>query len=155
MSSNSVTLHLVLKASPAKVFRAFSDADAYASWLQPYGYICKVHQMDFKIGGSYKMASINFDTGTSHSFGGKFLEIRNNEFIKHTVQFDDPHMPGETMTTIELKAVICGTDITIVQTAIPVAIPTALCYLGWQDSLEKLKRLVEPNIPEDIDAAFL
>ena len=155
MSDNSITLHIVLKASPEKVFRAFSNSDAYASWLPPYGYIGNVHQMDFTVGGSYKMSFTNFDTGNGHSFGGKFLEIKPNEFIKHTDQFDDPNLPGEMITTIEFRTVICGTDITINQTNIPTAIPTELCYLGWQDSLEKLKKLVEPNIPENIDTAFL
>ena len=154
-SNATVTLHMVLKASPEKVFRAFSNSDAFASWLPPYGYICNVLQMDFRVGGSYKMSFTNFDTGNGHSFGGKFLEIKSNEFIKHTDIFDDPNLPGEMITTIELKKVISGTDITIIQTNIPAAIPTELCYLGWQDSLEKLKKLVGPNIPENIDTAFL
>jgi len=154
-SNATVTLHMVLKASPEKVFRAFSNSDAYASWLPPYGYIGKVHQRDFIVGGSYKMSFTNFDTGNGHSFGGKFLEIKSNEFIKHVDQFDDPNLSGDMMTTIEFKKVISGTDITIIQTNIPAAIPTELCYLGWQDSLDKLKKLVEPSIPENIDTAFL
>ena len=146
MLNNSVTLHRVLKATPEKVFRAFCDADAYASWLPPYGFVCKVHQMDFKVGGEFKMSFTNFNSENGHSFGGKFLEIKPNEFIKHTDKFDDPNLPGEMITTVELKAVFCGTVLTITQTGIPDAIPTEMCYLGWQESLEKLKKLVEPNI---------
>ena len=147
MSNNSVTLHRVLTAPPERVFRAFSNAEAYASWLPPYGFVCKVHQMDFKVGGEYKMSFTNFGSGNSHSFGGTFLEIKPNEFIKYTDKFDDPNLPGEMTTTIELKTVSCGTVLNITQTGIPNAIPAEMCYLGWQESLEKLKRLVEPNIP--------
>jgi len=146
MSNNSVTLHRVLVARPEKVFNAFSDADAYASWLPPYGFVCKVDQMDFKVGGEFKMSFTNFNSGNKHSFGGKFLEIKPNEFIKHTDKFDDPNLLGEMITTIELKAVFCGTVLIITQTGIPDLIPTEMCYLGWQESLEKLKKLVEPNI---------
>lgn len=147
MEKNKVTLHRVLTASPEKVFRAFSDAGSYASWLPPYGFVCNVHHMDFKVGGTYKMSFTNFGTGNGHSFGGKFLEIKPNEFIKHTDKFDDTNLPGEMITTIELKAVSCGTSLNITQTGIPDAIPSEMCYLGWQESLEKLKKLVEPNIP--------
>jgi len=147
MSNNSITLHRVLTAPPERVFRAFSNAEAYASWLPPYGFVCKVHQMDFKVGGEYKMSFTNFGSGNSHSFGGTFLEIKPNEFIKYTDKFDDPNLPGEMTTTIELKTVSCGTVLNITQTGIPNAIPAEMCYLGWQESLEKLKRLVEPNIP--------
>jgi len=148
MSTNSVTLHRVLAAPPEKVFRAFSDADAYASWLPPYGFVCKVHQMDFKEGGEYKMSFINHSTGKGHSFGGKILEIKPNEFIKYTDKFDDTNLPGEMITTISFKAVSCGTELTAFQVGIPSVIPPEMCYLGWQESLEKLKKLVEPNIPD-------
>jgi uncharacterized protein YndB with AHSA1/START domain len=145
---NTVTLHRVLTASPEKVFKAFSDSDALAFWLPPYGFTAKVHQMDFKIGGNYKMSFCNFSTGNSHSFGGEYLEIVPNELLKYTDRFDDPNLPGEMITTIVLKKVICGTELTATQEGIPDAIPTEMCYLGWQESMEKLKKLVEPNIPD-------
>lgn len=148
MSTNKVTLHRVLTASPEKVFRVFSNEDAMAHWLPPYGFTCKVHQMDFKIGGIHKMSFTNFSTGNGHSFGGKYLEIKPNEFIQYTDQFDDPNLPGEMITTVRLKRVSCGTDLQIVQEGIPEAIPAEMCYLGWQESLEKLKKLVEPEIPD-------
>lgn len=148
MTTNNVQLHRVITAPPEKVFKAFTDADAYASWLPPYGFVAKVQQYDFKIGGNYKMSFINFTTGNEHSFGGEFLEIITNEFIKITDRFDNPNLPGEMTTTIQFKKVICGTEINITQTGIPAAIPAEMCYLGWQESLDKLKRLVEPNIPE-------
>lgn len=148
MSNNTVTLHRILTASPEKVFRAFSNADAFASWLPPYGFVCKVHHMEFRTEGNYKMSFLNFSTGNSHSFGGEFLEIKPNELIKYTDRFDDPNLPGEMMTTVRLTKVSCGTDLHIVQEGIPVVIPTEMCYLGWQESLEKLKKLVEPEIPD-------
>lgn len=143
-----VSLHRVLTATPEKVFRAFSNADAYASWLPPYGFTSHVHLMDFKVGGMYKMSFTNFGTGNSHSFSGEFLEIKPNEFIKYSDKFDDPNMPGEMITSISIKAVTCGTELNITQTGIPEMIPVEMCYLGWQESLEKLKKLVEPNIPD-------
>lgn len=145
---NSVSLHRVLTASPEKVFRAFSDPLAHASWIPPYGFLCQVHQMDFKVGGHFKMSFINFTTGNGHSFGGEYLDIKTNEFIKYSDKFDDPNLPGEMITTVSLKAVMCGTEIRVEQTGIPEAIPAEMCYLGWQESLDKLKRLVEPNIPD-------
>lgn len=148
MKTNTVKLHRVLTAPPEKVFKAFSDADAMASWLPPYGFICKVHQMDFKVGGTYKMSFTNFTSGKSHSFGGEYLEIIPNEYIKYTDKFDDPNLPGEMITTIELKKVSCGTELIAVQEGIPEVIPAEMCYLGWQESLEKLKKLVEPVIPD-------
>jgi uncharacterized protein YndB with AHSA1/START domain len=148
MASNTVKLHRVFAADPEKVFKAFSDPDAMASWIPPYGFICQVHTMDFKIGGSYKMSFINFTTGTSQSFGGKYIEISPNEMIKYTDQFDDPNLPGQMTTTIELKKVLCGTELFATQEGIPDVIPVEMCYLGWQESLDKLKRLVEPNIPD-------
>jgi uncharacterized protein YndB with AHSA1/START domain len=148
MSNNQVTLHRVFTASPEKVFKAFTDADAMASWLPPYGFVCKVHQMDVQVGGKYKMSFTNFGTGSSHAFGGQYLEIVPNELLKYTDEFDDPNFPGEIITTITLRPVICGTEIIATQEGIPDAIPLEMCYLGWQESLEKLKRLVEPVIPD-------
>ncbi|HYG50216.1 MAG TPA: SRPBCC family protein [Flavobacteriales bacterium] len=148
MSSNTVKLHRVLKASPEKVFRAFSDPKAYATWLPPYGFICEVHQFEMKTSGSYRMSFINFSTGKAHSFGGKILEIKPNEFLKYTDQFEDPNLPGEMITTVQFKKVIVGTELNIVQENIPAAIPAEMCYLGWQESLEKLAKLVEPEIPD-------
>ncbi|MBL7961270.1 SRPBCC family protein [bacterium] len=146
--TNSVTLHRVLKATPEKVYRAFTDANAMAYWIPPYGFLCVVHQMDVRVGGSYKMSFINFSTGNGHSFGGTFLEIKPNEFIKHTDKFDDPNLPGEMITSISLTKVSCGTELKIVQEGIPSVIPAEMCYLGWQESLEKLAKLVEPEIPD-------
>ena len=148
MANNSVTLHRVLKATPEKVYRAFTEPNAMSFWLPPYGFLCVVHQMDMRAGGSYKMSFTNFSTGNGHSFGGKFLEIIPNEFIKHTDKFDDPNLPGEMTTSIWLKKVSVGTELKIVQEGIPSAIPAELCYLGWQESLEKLAKLVEPEIPD-------
>jgi uncharacterized protein YndB with AHSA1/START domain len=148
MANNNVKLHRVFAAPVEKVYKAFTDADAMASWLPPYGFVCKVHNMDFKIGGLYKMSFINFTTGNSHSFGGEYLEIIPNELLKYTDKFDDLNLPGQIITTIELKKVLCGTELYATQEGIPDAIPAEMCYLGWQESLDKLKRLVEPNIPD-------
>lgn len=148
MEKNKVTLHRVFTASPEKVYKAFTNPDALASWIPPYGFLCQVHSMDLQVGGQYKMSFTNFTTGSSHSFGGEYLEIRPNEFLKYTDQFDDPNLPGQMITTIALRKVLCGTELTATQEGIPDAIPTEMCYLGWQESLEKLKRLVEPNIPD-------
>jgi uncharacterized protein YndB with AHSA1/START domain len=149
MSNNSVTLHRVLKAKPEKVFRAFTDPNAMASWLPPYGFICVVHSFDARIDGTYKMSFINFTSGNGHSFGGKFLEIKSNEFLKYTDRFDDPNLPGEMITSVWLRKVTGGTDLKVVQEGIPEAIPVDMCYLGWQESLDKLKKLVEPEIPDN------
>ncbi|HLK29936.1 MAG TPA: SRPBCC family protein [Puia sp.] len=148
MSNNTVTLHRVIKASPEKVFRAFTEASALACWLPPYGFLCTVHSIDPRVGGTYKMSFTNFSTGNGHSFGGKFLEIKQNEFIKHTDKFDDPNLPGEMITSVTIKKVICGTELEVVQEGIPAMIPVEMCYLGWQESLEKLIKLVEPEIPD-------
>lgn len=148
MANNIVKLHRVFAAPVEKVFKAFTDADAMASWLPPYGFICKVHSLDAKIGGTYKMSFTNFTTGNGHSFGGEYLEIIPNELLKYTDKFDDPNLPGQMITTIEFKTVLCGTELFATQEGIPDLIPTEMCYLGWQESLEKLKRLVEPNIPD-------
>ena len=148
MANNSVTLHRVLKAPPEKVFRAFSDTTAFTSWLPPYGYLCVAQQMDFKVGGNYKMTFTNFSTGKEMAFGGEYLEIKPNEFLKYSDKFDDPNLPGEMMTTVTFNKVSVGTEIKITQEGIPSAIPIEMCYLGWQESLEKLKKLVEPEIPD-------
>lgn len=148
MTNNSVSLHRVLKAAPEKVFLAFSDPIAYATWLPPYGFLGIVHQFDFYIGGSYKMSFKNFSTGNSHSFGGSFVEILPNELIKHTDKFDDENLSGEMITTIWFKKVLGGTELKVLQEGIPEVIPAEMCYLGWQESLEKLMKLVEPEIPD-------
>lgn len=148
MSNNTVTLHRVLATSPEKVFRAFADSDAFASWLPPNGFVCKVHQMEFREKGSYKMSFTNFSTGNGHSFGGEFVKIKPNELLKYTDRIDDPNLPGEMINTVRLTQVSCGTELHIVQEGIPDAIPVEMCYLGWQESLEKLKKLVEPEIPD-------
>lgn len=148
MKSNNVTLHRVFTASPEKVYRALTDADALASWLPPYGFTAKVHHLDVRVGGNYKMSFTNFTTGSTHSFGGEYIELKANEFLKYTDKFDDPNLPGEMITTVWLTKVQCGTDIKITQEGIPEMIPAEMCYLGWQESLEKLKKLVEPNIPD-------
>lgn len=146
--SNSVSLHRILKASPEKVFRAFTEAHAIASWLPPYGFTCTVHEMTPSTGGTFKMSFINFSTGNSHSFGGRYLDIKRNEFLKYTDMFDDPNLPGEIITSVTLRNTVAGTEIKIAQDGIPEAIPAEMCYLGWQESLEKLAKLVEPEIPD-------
>jgi uncharacterized protein YndB with AHSA1/START domain len=148
MPTNSVSLHRVLKASPEKVYRAFTQATAIASWLPPYGFLCTVHEMNVEVGGSFKMSFHNFSTGNGHSFGGKYVELKPNEFLKYTDQFDDPNLPGEMTTSVWLKKVLVGTEIKILQEGIPEVIPAEMCYLGWQESLEKLMKLVEPEIPD-------
>ena len=148
MQTNSVTLHKVIRASPEKVFRAFTDKSALAHWLPPYGFLCTVHELDARAGGGYKMSFTNFTTGSSHSFGGKYIEFKPSELLKYTDRFDDPNLPGEMITTVTLREVSCGTDLTVVQEGIPAAIPAEMCYLGWQESIEKLTRLVEPEIPD-------
>ena len=149
MADNFVSLHRVVTAPPEKVFRAFTEANAMASWIPPYVFLCVVHSMEVKIGGSFKMSFINFTTGNGHSFGGTYLDVKPNEFLKYTDTFDDPNLPGEMTTSVWLKEVSCGTEIKILQENIPEMIPTEMCYLGWQESLEKLKKLVEPNIPDN------
>ena len=147
-NNNNVSLHRVLKASPEKVYRAFTEASAMATWLPPYGFTCTVHEMNVEVGGTYRMSFQNFSTGNSHSFGGKYLELRPNEFLKNTDVFDDPNLPGEMITSVWLKKVIAGTEIKITQENLPIQIPAEMCYLGWQESLEKLAKLVEPEIPD-------
>jgi uncharacterized protein YndB with AHSA1/START domain len=148
MPGNSVSLHRVLKASPEKVYRAFTDATAMAAWLPPYGFLCTVHELDPKVGGKYRMSFHNFTTGNSHSFGGKYIEMKPNEFLKYTDKFDDPNLPGEMITTVWLRKVSVGTELKVQQDGIPEVIPAEACYLGWQESLEKLAKLVEPEIPD-------
>jgi uncharacterized protein YndB with AHSA1/START domain len=147
-SANTVRLHRVLRATPEKVYRAFLDADALAKWLPPNGFTCKVHNLDAKVGGTYKMSFTNFTTGKSHSFGGTYLELKPDKLIRYTDKFDDPNLPGEMQTTITLRKVSCGTEVTIVQEGIPAAIPAEACYLGWQESLVLLAKLVEAEIPD-------
>lgn len=146
--SNSVSLHRILKASTEKVYRAFTQPNAMAAWLPPYGFLCTVHEMKAETGGSFRMSFTNFSTGNSHSFGGKYLELKPNEFLKYTDKFDDPNLPGEMITAVSLRQTIAGTEIKITQDGIPAAIPAEMCYLGWQESLEKLAKLVEPEIPD-------
>ncbi|XZF15418.1 SRPBCC family protein [Chitinophagaceae bacterium MMS25-I14] len=148
MSANSVSLHRMLKTSPEKVFKAFTDAQALASWLPPYGFLCTVYELNAQEGGTYKMSFTNFSTGSSHSFGGKYVEVKPNEFLKYTDQFDNPDLPGVMTTTVSLRKTIAGTELKVTQEGIPAAIPVEMCYLGWQDSLDKLMRLVEPQIPD-------
>jgi uncharacterized protein YndB with AHSA1/START domain len=142
----TVKLHRVLKCSPEKLYSAFVDADAMAKWLPPYGFTCKVHSMDAKVGGTYRMAFTNFTNGQSHAFGGKYLEMAPGKRLRYTDKFEDPNLPGEMITTVELRKVICGTELNVMQEGIPDMIPAEMCYLGWQESLEQLARLVEPDI---------
>lgn len=148
MSTNTIRLHRVIRATPEKVYRAFLDADAMAKWLPPNGFTGKVHHMEAKVGGTYKMSFTNFTTGSSHSFGGEYLELTPHERIRYTDKFDDPNVPGEMETTVNLKAGACGTELTIVQEGVPAAIPPEACYLGWQESLILLAKLVEAEIPD-------
>jgi uncharacterized protein YndB with AHSA1/START domain len=148
MPTGTVRLHRVLRTKPERVYRAFVNADAMAKWLPPYGFTCKVHQMDAKVGGTFKMSFTNFTTGNGHSFGGEYRELVANEKISYTDKFDDPNLPGEMLTTVTLKPVLCGTELNVVQEGIPAAIPTEMCYLGWQESLAQLAKLVEPEIPD-------
>lgn len=146
MTTGTVRLHRVLKAPPERVYRAFLEAEAMSKWLPPHGFTGKVHEIDARVGGSYRMSFTNFTTGASHAFGGRFLELVPNERIRHTDRFDDPNLPGEMQTTITLTPVFCGTEINIVQEGIPEVIPVQACYLGWQESLTLLAQLVEPEI---------
>jgi len=146
MPTNTVRLHRVLRTTPEKLYRAFLEPDAIAKWISPYGFTCKVHHMDVKVGGTYKMSFTNFTTGHSHSFGGKYLELVPGQRIRYTDKFDDPNLPGDMTATIELKKVACGTELSITQEGIPEMIPVEMCYLGWQESLLLLANLVEPDI---------
>jgi uncharacterized protein YndB with AHSA1/START domain len=145
MAGNNISLHRILKATPEKVFKAFIDADSLASWIPPNGFTGKVHSLDLNVGGKYKMSFTNFTTGNSHSFGGEYLEITPTELLVYTDAFDDPNLPGQIITRIEFRKVVCGTELIVSQEGIPDVIPAEMCYLGWQESLDKLKCLVEPN----------
>ena len=147
MSSRTVRLHRVLRAQPEKVYRAFLEADALAKWLPPYGFTCTVHDLEAVVGGSFKMSFRNFSGGNSHSFGGDYLELIPGKLIRYTDKFDDPNLPGVLEVTVNLEPVMCGTDLSVVQSGIPDAIPLEMCYLGWQESLAQLATLVEPEIP--------
>jgi uncharacterized protein YndB with AHSA1/START domain len=147
-SNNSVHLHRVLRAPASRIYRAFLEPDAMARWLPPYGFVGKVHEIDAKVGGGYKMSFTNFGTGKSHSFGGKYVKLVPNELIRYTDRFDDPNLSGEMSVTVNLRKVVCGTELTIVQEGIPEVIPAEMCYLGWQESLVNLANLVEPEIPD-------
>ena len=147
MSTGTVRLHRVIKAPPDRIYRAFLDPDAMVKWLPPHGFTGKVHHMEAKVGGTFKMSFTNFGTGHSHSFGGSYLELVPNERIRNTDKFDDPNLPGEMQVTISLKKVFCGTELSVVQEGIPSAIPVEACYLGWQESLTLLAQLVEAEVP--------
>ena len=147
-NTNTVRLHRVLRATPERVYRAFLDADAMTKWLPPNGFTAKVHQLDGRVGGSYKMSFTNFSTGSSHSFGGTYLELNPHELLRYTDRFDDPNLPGEMITTVKLKEIFCGTELDITQEGIPAVIPAGACYLGWQESLVLLAKLVEAEIPD-------
>jgi uncharacterized protein YndB with AHSA1/START domain len=149
-STNTVRLHRVLRAKPEKVYRAVLDADAMAKWLPPHGFTCKVHHMDPKVGGTFKMSFTNFSSGKSHSFGGTYLELKPNELLRYTDTFDDPGLPGQMITTVSLEEVFCGTELNITQEGIPAMIPVQACYMGWQESLALLALLVEPEIPDEM-----
>ena len=147
MSTGTVRFHRVLTAPPERIYRAFLDADAMAKWLPPHGFTGKVHHLDARVGGTYRMSFTNFTSGNSHSFGGEYLELIPGEKIRHTDRFDDPNLPGEMQVTITLKKVVVGTDVDIVQAGVPDVIPPEACYLGWQESLTLLAQLVEAEIP--------
>ena len=147
MTTNSVRLHRVLRAKPERIYRAFLDPDAMAKWLPPYGFTCKVQRMDARVGGTFRMSFANFSTGRGHSFGGEYLELVPGERIRYTDRFDDPNLPGEMQTTVTLKPVSCGTELSVVQEGLPAVIPVEMCYLGWLVSLALLATLVEPEIP--------
>lgn len=148
MSTHTIRLHRVLRAAPERVYRAFIDADAMSKWLPPNGFTGKVHHLDARVGGTFRMSFTNFTTGKSHSFGGKFLELVPHERIRYTDKFEDPTLPGEITCTVALKKIFCGTELNIVQEGVPAAIPAEACYMGWQESLVLLGSLVEPEIPD-------
>ena len=148
MATNTIRLHRVLRADPDRIYRAFLDPDAMVKWLPPNGFTGKVHHMDAKVGGGHKMSFTNFTTGQSHPFGGTYVELTPNERIRYTDKFDDPNLPGEMQVAVTLKKILCGTDVTIVQEGVPDVIPAEMCYLGWQESLVLLAKLVEAEIPD-------
>jgi uncharacterized protein YndB with AHSA1/START domain len=146
MTTGTVRLHRVFRCAPDRVYRAFLDPDAMAKWLPPYGFTCKVHHIDARVGGTYRMTFTNFGSGHGHSFGGEYLELVPGERIRYADRFDDPNLPGQMQVTVSLRTVACGTDVSIVQEGIPEAIPVEMCHLGWQESLAQLAHLVEPEI---------
>lgn len=148
MSTNTIRLHRVLKATPEKVYRAFLDADAMSKWLPPNGFTCQVHHLDAKVGGTFRMSFKNFTTGNGHSFGGSYVELVPHERLRYTDKFDDPNLPGEMQVTVMLKKVLVGTEVNIEQAGVPAVIPPEMCYLGWQESLVNLAALVEPDIKD-------
>lgn len=148
MSTHTIRLHRVLKTTPEKAYKAFLDADAMSKWLPPFGFTCKVHHLDAKVGGTHRMSFTNFTTGKGHSFGGTYLELVPGERLRYTDKFDDPNLPGEMQVTVTLKKVLCGTEVNIEQAGVPAVIPPEMCYLGWQESLVQLAMLVEPDIQE-------
>jgi uncharacterized protein YndB with AHSA1/START domain len=148
MATNTIRLHRVLRTTPEKVYKAFLDADAKCKWLPPHGFTAKIHHLDARVGGTYKMSFTNFSTGNSHTFGGTYVELKPGELIRYTDKFDDPNLPGEMAVTVTLKKVMVGTEVSIVQEGVPDVIPPDACYLGWQESLELLANLVEPSIPD-------
>jgi uncharacterized protein YndB with AHSA1/START domain len=147
MPTGTVRLHRVLRTRPEKVYRAFTNADALARWLPPYGFLCQVHELEAREGGKFRMSFVNFTSGNAHSFGGEYKKLVPGELLQYTDRFDDPGLPGEILVTVKLKAVSCGTELHVEQSGIPEVIPEEMCYLGWQESLEQLAKLVEPEIP--------
>lgn len=147
MTTGTVQLHRVLRAPPERIYRAFVTAEALAKWLPPHGFTCQVHHLEARVGGSFRMSFTNFGSGGGNSFGGEYLELVPNQRLRYTDRFDDPNLPGEITVTVELKQVLCGTELSIVQSGIPAVIPVEMCYLGWQESLAQLATLVEPEIP--------
>jgi uncharacterized protein YndB with AHSA1/START domain len=145
---STIRLHRVVRGTPQRVYKAFLDPDAMAKWLPPYGFTGRVHHLEAKVGGTHKMSFTNFTTGKSHSFGGRYLELEPNQRIRYTDKFDDPNLPGEMQVTVTLKRVSCGTEVTVVQDGVPDVIPAEACYLGWQESLAQLAKLVDPEIPD-------
>jgi uncharacterized protein YndB with AHSA1/START domain len=148
MATSTIRLHRVLRATPERVYRAFLNPEAMAKWLPPYGFTCTVHEMNAVVGGTYRMSFTNFSSGNAHSFGGEYVELVPSEKIVYTDRFDDPNLSGEMRTTVTLKVVSCGTDLTVVQEGVPEVIPAEMCYLGWQECLQQLAHLVEPVIPD-------
>ena len=148
MPTGTVKLHRVLRAKPERVYRAFLDGDALAKWLPPYGFTGRMHHLEAKVGGTFRMSFTNFTTGHAHSFGGEYLELVPNERLRYTDRFDDPNLPGTMQVSVTLKTVLCGTELTVVQEGVPEVIPIEMCYLGWQESLEQLAKLVDPEIPD-------
>ena len=147
MSTHTVRLHRVLKSTPEKIYRAFIEPDGMSKWLPPYGFTAKVHHLEARVGGTFRMSFTNFSNGQSHSFGGEYLELVPHERLRYTDKFDDPNLPGEMQVTVVLKQVSCGTEVNVVQEGVPAIIPVEACYLGWQESLIQLAQLVEPEIP--------